>query len=55
MKVKKVNRLTTDLIREGLKFATSMAHHFLAHDPDVERALRFQRNLQVCTAGYQEL
>ena len=25
------------------------------YDPNVERALKFQRNLQLCTAGYQEL
>lgn len=50
-----VQLLTADLIREGLKFATSMEQHFLAHDPDMERALKFQRNLQFCVAGYREL
>ena len=34
--------------------ATRLEQHFLTHDPDVERALKFQRDLQICTAGYQE-
>ncbi|GFT76811.1 hypothetical protein TNCV_1419411 [Trichonephila clavipes] len=46
--------LTADLIREGLKFATNV-EHFLTHDPDIECALKFQRNLKFCVAGYQEL
>lgn len=50
-----IHQLTSSLIREGLKFSAIMAHHFLTHDPNVERALKFQRNLQLCTAGYQEL
>ena len=50
-----IHQLTASLIREGLKFSENMAHHFLTHDPDVERAFEFQRNLQLCTAEYQEL
>ncbi|GFW31059.1 hypothetical protein TNCV_4523281 [Trichonephila clavipes] len=33
-----VQLLTADLIREGLKFATSMEQRFLPHDPDIEHA-----------------
>lgn len=47
--------LTANLIREGLKFATSLEQHFLANDPDMERVLQFQRKLKSCVAGYQEL
>ena len=50
-----IHELTSSLIREGLKFSAIMAHHLLTHDPNVKRALKFQRNLQLCTAGYQEL
>ncbi|GFV42650.1 hypothetical protein TNCV_840051 [Trichonephila clavipes] len=49
-----VQLLTADLIRKGLKFATNV-EHFLTHDPDIECALKFLRNLKFCVAGYQEL
>ena len=49
-----IHQLTAALIHEGLQFATRMEQHFLTHDPDVERALKFQRDLQICTARYQE-
>lgn len=49
------HKITATLIRNGLKFGTSMEHYFLTYDPDLERALKFQRNLQTCMAGYQEL
>ena len=32
-----------------------MKQHFLIHDPNLERALKFQRDLQICMAGYQEM
>ncbi|GFW67111.1 hypothetical protein TNCV_4031291 [Trichonephila clavipes] len=41
--------LTADLIREGLKFATSMEQHFRIHNPAIERALKFQCNLVLCS------
>ena len=50
-----VSPLTADLIREGLKLAKGIEQHFLTHDPDAGRALKFQRNLQFCISGYQEL
>ncbi|GFS71412.1 hypothetical protein TNCV_5051191 [Trichonephila clavipes] len=50
-----VHLLRADLIREGLKFAGSMEEHFLTHDPDIERALKFRCNHKFCVAGYQEL
>ncbi|GFV04991.1 hypothetical protein TNCV_1347391 [Trichonephila clavipes] len=40
-----VQLLTTDLILEGLKFVKSMEQHFIIHDHNVERALKFIRNL----------
>ncbi|GFV52939.1 hypothetical protein TNCV_2876071 [Trichonephila clavipes] len=49
-----VQLLTADLIREGLKFSTNV-EPFLTHDPDIEWALKFRRNLRFCVAGYQEL
>ena len=47
--------LSAAMIYEGLQFATSMAQHFLNYDPDVERALKLQRELQICVTGYEEL
>lgn len=47
-----VQLLTADLIREGLKFATSLEHHFLADNPDMKCVLKCQCNLSV--AGYQQ-
>ncbi|GFV70055.1 HTH_Tnp_Tc3_2 domain-containing protein [Trichonephila clavipes] len=41
----KVERLTADLTRDDLKFATSKGQHIITHDPDIERALKFQNNL----------
>jgi len=49
------SELTSKLIDEGLKLGESMIKHFLDNDPDVERALKFQRDLKICLAGYQEL
>ena len=40
-----VQQLTSGLIREGLKLATSSEQHFLTHDHDMECALKCQRNL----------
>ena len=50
-----VHPLTAAVVREGLEFITNSIDHFLKHDSDVERALRFQRQLKICTPGYQEL
>ncbi|GFU14872.1 hypothetical protein TNCV_3386651 [Trichonephila clavipes] len=46
--------LISDLIREGLKFATSMEQHLLTPDSDVQRALKFLRNHKFCVVGYLE-
>ena len=35
-----VQQLTSDLIRKGLQFATSLEQHFLRIDHDRERALK---------------
>ena len=32
-----------------------MEQHFLIHDSDLERALKFQRDLQIFMAGYQKM
>ncbi|GFV55984.1 hypothetical protein TNCV_249801 [Trichonephila clavipes] len=50
-----VKILTIDLIREGLKFSTSMEQHFLTCYPIIERALEFKRNHKFCVASNQEL
>jgi len=43
------------LIEKGLQFADYMERHFLNHDPELERALKFQQDLNIYTAGYKEL
>ncbi|GFU92172.1 hypothetical protein TNCV_2530311 [Trichonephila clavipes] len=51
----KVQSVKTDFIRKSLKFASSMEQYFLTHDPDIENAVKFQRNHTFCVSGYQEL
>ncbi|GFU34166.1 tetratricopeptide repeat protein 39B [Trichonephila clavipes] len=50
-----VQLLTNDLIRESLKFATSREQHFLTHDLDVERALKFQRTFKFHVVGEKRI
>ena len=50
-----VQQLRTDLIREGLQFATSLVQHFLSVDHYMDGALKSQRNLQICIGVCQEL
>ena len=50
-----IQQLSADLIRERLQFATSLDQHFLSVDHDMERVLKFHRNLQICKAEHQEL
>lgn len=47
--------LNADLLKEGLELATKLGNHFLKHDPDEERAGKFQRELKMLTASYREL
>ena len=42
--------LTAYLIREGLKYASSLEHNFPTHDADIDRVLQFQRQLKSCIA-----
>ena len=37
-----------------MKFATSLEQQFLAHVPNMDGVLQFQRKLKSCVAGYQE-
>lgn len=47
--------LASDLIRANLKVATNVKQHFLTRYPDLERALKFQRNPKFCVDRYQGL
>ncbi|GFV92695.1 uncharacterized protein TNCV_1375451 [Trichonephila clavipes] len=40
--------------REGLQLSGKLANFFIQNDNDVERALKFQRDLKFCI-GYREL
>lgn len=45
--------LTASAIREGIKFVNAAKQYFLMHDPNMERALKFQRDLQnYCSLNY---
>lgn len=48
-------QLTASLIDDGLSFGKSMVNHFLKNDPNMERALKFERDINNCIAGYKEL
>ncbi|XP_061391935.1 tigger transposable element-derived protein 1-like [Musca vetustissima] len=48
-------KLTENLIQEGLQLAKKLGHHFVKYDPNVERAAQFQRELNSCMACYKEL
>ncbi|XP_061388963.1 tigger transposable element-derived protein 1-like [Musca vetustissima] len=48
-------KLTENLIQEGLQLAKKLGHHFVKNDPNVERAAQFQRELNSCMARYKEL
>ena len=46
--------VTAKSIREGLQIFSQLENHFLAVDTDCERALKFQRELQLCISSYRE-
>ncbi|GFT11503.1 uncharacterized protein TNCV_2523211 [Trichonephila clavipes] len=48
-----VTPLTKKLLREGLQLSDKII--FIQNDNDVERALKFQRDLKFCMSGYREL
>ena len=41
---------TTKVIREGLALGRKLDNHFIQNDTNVERALRFQRDINPCLA-----
>ncbi|CAK9810826.1 hypothetical protein ANTPLA_LOCUS6689 [Anthophora plagiata] len=47
--------LNTDLIKEGLELASKLGNHFVKHDPNEERAEKFQRDLKSLMSSYREL
>ena len=47
--------LNATLIKEGLDLVRNLSNHFEQHDPDKERAAKFQRELKLLMASYREL
>ena len=43
------------MIRERLKFERKFGNHFLENDPNVERTLQFQRDINKCLAQYEQV
>ncbi|UYV76486.1 hypothetical protein LAZ67_14000618 [Cordylochernes scorpioides] len=50
-----VTPLDEKLLREGLQLSGKLEIFFIQNDNDVERALKFQRDLKFCMSGYREL
>ncbi|GFV30813.1 uncharacterized protein TNCV_1623391 [Trichonephila clavipes] len=50
-----VTPLDEKLLREGLQLSGNLDIFFIQNDNDVERALKFQRDLKFCMSGYREL
>lgn len=46
---------TAKVIREGLGLGRKLGNHFVQNDPNVERALLFQRNINKCLTQYEEV
>ncbi|UYV62968.1 hypothetical protein LAZ67_2002670 [Cordylochernes scorpioides] len=46
---------TAKVIREGLALGRKLGDHFMQNDTNVERALRFQRDINRCLAQYEEV
>ncbi|UYV82210.1 hypothetical protein LAZ67_21001340 [Cordylochernes scorpioides] len=53
--VEDVTPLDEKLLREGLQLSGKLENIFIQNDNDVERALKFQRDLKFCMSGYREL
>lgn len=47
--------LNATLIKDGLDLARNLGNHFEQHDPDNERAAKFQRELKLLMSSYREL
>ncbi|GFX01188.1 uncharacterized protein TNCV_4581541 [Trichonephila clavipes] len=50
-----VTPLDEKLLREGFQLSVNWQIFFIQNDNDVERALKFQRDLKFCMSGYREL
>ncbi|UYV63958.1 hypothetical protein LAZ67_2006137 [Cordylochernes scorpioides] len=50
-----VTPLDEKLLREGLQLSGKLEIFFIQNDNDVERALKFQRDLKFCMSRYREL
>ncbi|UYV61603.1 hypothetical protein LAZ67_1005513 [Cordylochernes scorpioides] len=50
-----VTPLDEKLLRKGLQLSGKLENFFIQNDNDVERALKFQRDLKFCMSGYREL
>ncbi|XP_053959020.1 tigger transposable element-derived protein 1-like [Anastrepha ludens] len=48
-------KLTANLIEEELQLENKLRHHCIKNDPNGERAVQFQRELNSCMARYKEL
>ncbi|UYV61472.1 TIGD1 [Cordylochernes scorpioides] len=46
---------TAKVIREGLALGRKLGNHFMQNDTNVERALRFQRDINRCSAQHEEV
>ncbi|UYV66899.1 TTC14 [Cordylochernes scorpioides] len=46
---------TAKVIREGLTLGRKLGNHFMQNDTNVERALRFQPDINRCLAQYEEV
>lgn len=50
-----VATLTASLVKEGLQMAAKLGDHFRKHDPNEERAAKFQRDVKLLMGNYREL
>ena len=46
---------TAKVIREGIALGRKLGNHFIHNDTNVERALRFQRDINCYLAQYEEV
>ncbi|GFU01250.1 tigger transposable element-derived protein 1 [Nephila pilipes] len=49
------NPFTAKVVREGLEQGRKLVNYFQQNDPHLDRALRFQRNMNECLNEYEEL
>ncbi|GBM93171.1 Tigger transposable element-derived protein 1 [Araneus ventricosus] len=51
----RVSKLTLSIIDKGLALAKELEIFFVENDPNIERSLKFQRELHTCLAPYHEI